>query len=93
METAYCCVNASVDMTGAGSQVASRRVAGGDRVHESRIVCTRRSISPTQVTASCQIQRCAPPNAHSELPFPASGVKTDARYAARLGMRWTRSRR
>jgi hypothetical protein len=32
MEIAYCCVNASVDMTGAGSQVASRRVAGGERL-------------------------------------------------------------
>jgi hypothetical protein len=52
--------------------------------------------SPTSHSGASAL--CAPPNAHSELPFPASGVINDARWAATLGhggrvssVRWVRS--
>ena len=51
----------SVDVTGARKQDAFRRSGGGDRRIESEYADARRSISPTQVNASCEVQGGAAP--------------------------------
>ena len=38
-------------------------IGGADLSSEPQPACARRSISPTHVTASCQVQRCPPPGA------------------------------
>jgi hypothetical protein len=46
-----------------GQQLPEFRSASGgcDRTHKQQVANCIRSISPTQVTASCQVQRGAPP--------------------------------